>query len=283
MKINTITPDTSPFLKSLCSVAELTKIVYTIGALPTERRPVVAIIGTRKPTIYGTRVACNFAEALSRHNIIVISGLAYGIDAAAHRGAVQGGGVSGAVLAHGLDIIYPSAHTNLADKILASGGFLLSPYPPGTTVHKYRFLERNQWLAGLADLVLVVEAEQRSGTHATVRYALDYGKEVAAIPGPIDSPTSVGPNQLISQGAHPVSHPNDILYILGINPRRQSIAIVDNPVINSLKQHGPQSADDLSSSCHLSISQLLSQLTKLELDKLIQRDSSGLWHAIDEI
>lgn len=283
MKSNTILIETHNFLKCLIPIVGLSNKVYTKGKLPDRRYPTVAIIGTRRPTAYGTRIAFDFAEKLARAGIIVISGLAYGIDAAAHQGALRGEGVTIAVLAHGLDTVYPSGNQQLADAIVKSGGALISPYPEGTPVHKYRFLERNQWVSGLADAVIVIEAEERSGTKATVRYALDQGKEVFAVPGLITSSQSRGPNQLIKEGAHPALSVDDILAVIAPallttagGLARKQIPPEARQLYHLIAAH-PQSIDSIVRTGKWTVSAALSLLTILELEGLITR-LQDTWH-----
>jgi len=286
MKSNTESPESHPYLRCLGAIAELSKSVYTRGSLPERRQLTVAVVGTRRPTIYGTRVACEIAEYLARHGVVVISGLAYGIDRAAHEGALQASGLTVAVLAHGLDFIYPRHHEVLAANIIDRGGALLSPYPDGTPVARFRFLERNQWVAALADAVVVVEAEERSGTQATVRYALDYGKEVFAVPGNISTPQAAGPNRLIKEGAHPVTKPADILAVLA--PKRatqqmpeslQASMTQNERVVIDALHHGANSIDELVTATKLPVHHLLAELTTLEIQGWITKDSIGNWHA----
>lgn len=288
MKSNTESTEKHPYLKCLGAIAELSKSVYAKGSLPERRQLTVAVVGTRKPTAYGTRTACEIAEYLAQRGVVVISGLAYGVDRAAHEGTLRAGGITIAVLAHGLDVVYPRHHESLATRILDNGGALLSPYPDGTPVARFRFLERNQWIAGLADAVVVIEAEHRSGTQATVRYALDYGKEVFAVPGNITTPQAAGPNRLIKEGAHPVTQPADILQVLAPeliqrpspDSRQTPISEKERLVIEALHQ-GAASVDQLIATTQLSINELLALLTALELQGAIAKNNVGAWYCID--
>lgn len=278
MKSNEFFIDNEPYLQIASPLAELPKKVYVKGTLPSERRLSVAIIGTRRPTSYGTRVACEFAESLARRGVIIISGLAYGIDTAAHQGALAANGTTIAILAHGLDRVYPAGNQPLARQILAQNGALLSPYPEGSPIQKYHFLERNQWVSALADAVLVVEAEQHSGTQATVRYALDQGKEVFAIPGPIDRSQAHGPNRLIQQGAHPALEPDDILAVIAPHLRVKAAMHDDtaDPLITALLD-APVTIDQLVEQLHMPTATILQQLTHLQLQGVARTDATGRW------
>lgn len=213
--INQITTDNSDYLKVLSTLAKCPDKLYFIGALPTSRLPSVAIVGSRKPTAYGKEVAYRLSYDLASHGVVIISGLAIGIDGVAHQGAVDAGGKTIAVLANGLPKIYPSSHQQLTEVIIKSGGAIITEYPPNTPGYRNQFLERNRIVSGLCDVLLVVEAASRSGTLNTASYALEQGKDVTAIPGNITSPMSAGCNNLIKQGATPVTEAKDILRLLG--------------------------------------------------------------------
>lgn len=150
-----------------------------MGELPDERLPSVAIVGTRKPTTYGKEVTRQLASDLAKRGVIIISGLALGIDGLAHRGALEAGGTTIAVLANGLPDIYPSTHRALADEILASRGAIISEYEPGVSARGFQFLQRNRIVSGLSDAVIITEAATRSGTLNTAAHALEQGKEVS--------------------------------------------------------------------------------------------------------
>jgi len=269
MKINSYLPDEHIFLQRLGSLAHIPKKLYLRGLLPKTGKYSVAIVGTRKPTMYGTQVACEIAEKLAQQGVIIVSGLAYGIDTAAHTGALQGHGTTIAVMAHGLDSIYPRGNSRLAETILEKGGALISEYKPGTEAMKHRFLERNRIVSGLADAILVVEAGERSGTLRTVAEALEQGKEVFAVPGPITSEQSVGPNRLIQKGAHPVLSADDIMAVLDPQwrPAQQTILATANPEekkLLELLQKGIQAGDQLIEQSGLSASQFAQTIIMLE-------------------
>lgn len=196
MKINTITPDKHKYLQIIDSIANKPRILHYMGILPKERITSVAIIGTRKPTSYGKEIAHMLAYELAKRGVIVISGMALGIDAIAHRGALEAGGTTLAVLGNGLDTIYPSSHKDLARQIIAQGGALISEYAPEELARPHYFLQRNRIVSGLSDAVIVVEAASRSGTLNTAAHALEQGREIFAVPGNITSPLSSGCNIL---------------------------------------------------------------------------------------
>jgi len=172
--------------------------------------PAIAIVGTRHATPYGLRVAVKLARELVAKGMAVISGLALGIDGAAHRGAVDGGGITWGVLGCGLDMVYPISHKNLAEEMIAAGGALISSYPIGVVPAPGNFPARNRIISGMALGVVVVEAPERSGALITAREALEQGREVFAVPGSIDSEGHRGTHNLLKQGAHLVENVDDI-------------------------------------------------------------------------
>ena len=173
---------------------------YYKGRLPGDE-PVVAIIGARKCSHYGSEIAWRIARELAQQGVGVISGLAYGVDRAAHDGALAGGGRTYGILGCGPDICYPRSHKETYDRILATGGCILSEYPPGTQPLSWFFPQRNRIIAGLSDGILVTEARKKSGTLITVSFGLEYGKNIYAVPGRIDDVLSEGCNYLIKDGA----------------------------------------------------------------------------------
>jgi DNA processing protein len=172
--------------------------------------PAIAIVGTRHATPYGLRVAAKLARDLVAKGMAVISGLALGIDGAAHRGALDGGGITWGVLGCGLDMVYPISHKNLAEEMVAAGGALISSYPIGVAPSPGNFPARNRIISGMALGVVVVEAPERSGALITAREALEQGREVFAVPGSIDSVGHRGTHNLLRQGAHLVENVDDI-------------------------------------------------------------------------
>lgn len=173
-------------------------ILYKKGMHPLIGQPLVAVVGTRKPTSYGLRVTEHFVEALVKAGVGIVSGLAYGIDGQAHRITVERGGKTIAVLAHGLDQIYPPVHRRLAEAILAEGAWL-SEYPPSTRLHPLHFPYRNRIIAGLSHLTLVIESRPKGGALFTAKAAFDANRPVFAVPGDIFSAASEGTHALIAQ------------------------------------------------------------------------------------
>jgi len=185
-------------------------VVYARGHLPALELPYLAIVGTRRPTWYGPQMAEGLAPDLAQRGIGIVSGLARGIDAAAHRGCLSSGGRTIAVLGCGIDVVYPREHKQLTRKILESG-LLLSEFPPGTSPSPQNFPVRNRVISGLALGTLIIEASEYSGSLITARLAMEQNREIFALPGNLTVPQSFGPNFLIKQGAKLVQSWRDIV------------------------------------------------------------------------
>jgi DNA processing protein len=262
------------------------------GRWPPPEGPRVAIVGSRRPSPYGEAVAEQLAADLARAGVIVISGLALGCDAAAHRGALLGGGVTIAVMGTGVDIVYPAAHFRLAEEILGAGGALVSQFPNGTSPRRHNFPARNVTMAALSDAVVVVEAVQGSGALITAEAALDLHKEVMAVPGSIFSPLSVGTHALIRDGAGLVQNARDVLAALGVGrevlddplkaPKRLGFELSGerDGILIHLSDVLTVSAAELARKLHLPISEVLGRLTSLELDGAVRRHGAGYVRAL---
>lgn len=216
MKVKKLTQDNSAYPSVLQNIASPPKQLFYLGAEPDQwlLRPRVAIVGTRGITTYGRQVTEDLSRSLAEKGITIVSGLALGVDAAAHQAAVSVGGLHIAVLAGGLDQIYPASNTQLARRLLERGGAIISEYEAGTEHFKQHFIARNRIVSGLADVLLITEATERSGTMHTARFALEQGRDVLVVPGNITSPNSIGCNNLIKAGAQPVTCVEDILHAL---------------------------------------------------------------------
>lgn len=198
--------------------------LYCLGSLPKEGNPQAAVIGARECSEYGSCMARAFAGKLAEAGVNVISGMARGIDGIAQEAALLAGGRTYAVLGSGVDVCYPSSNRGLYEKILRTGGGILSTFPPGTAPLKQQFPERNRIVAGLSDVILVVEARLKSGTWITVDMALEQGKSVYAVPGRLTDRLSDGCNYLIRQGAGIALTPEDILAELAVLKNREGEA-----------------------------------------------------------
>lgn len=282
MKINQILPDENAYTSILTSVVPQPQAVYYLGTLPNKRQPTVTVVGTRKPTRYGEEVTHKLTYELAKRGIVIVSGLALGVDGIAHRAALEAGGTTLAVLANGLNQLTPRSHRQLGLDILASGGAILSEYEPDKPPMQYTFLERNRIVAGLSDAVLITEAAARSGTLSTAARALEQGKEVFVVPGNITSPLSAGCNQLIRQGATPVTRVEDILEVImpAEIENQLKMPLGDNEaqakIIETLSS-GVRDGEELQQASALDASTFSSELTMLEINGVVRALGANQW------
>lgn len=275
--------------RSLLDTHDPPLLLYVNGALPLLARPAIAIVGARSATVAGTDNARAFARYLAEHGWTITSGLALGIDAAAHEGALtagtQGGGTI-AVLGTGIDIVYPARNRDLAHRIAAEGA-LVSEFPLGTRAMPYQFPKRNRLVAGLSRGVLVVEAARQSGSLITARLAAEMGREVFAIPGSIHSPQSRGCHALIRQGAKLVESGQDIHEELGA-PSPPAATATDTAVrskpvppqgdaaqLLDTLGYDPAHIDQLAARSGLDLPRLNACLLELELSEHVFRHDDG--------
>src|SRR5690348_2324346 len=262
------------------------------GRWPPPEGPRAAIVGSRRPTPYGEAVAEELALELARAGVVIVSGLALGIDAAAHRGALNAGGVTVAVMGTGVDVIYPAVHTILAEAILAGGGALVSQFPDGTAPRRHNFPARNHTIAALSDVVVVVEAAEGSGALITAGAALDLHKEVMAVPGSVFSPLSVGTHGLLRDGAGLVQNARDVLAALD-----RGGEVLDDPlaapanlgfrlprerdgILSHLSDVLALNAAELARKLQLPVAEVLGRLTALELEGAVTRHQGGYLRAL---
>ena len=215
MEYTKITYNDEIYPKRLLQICDYPKELYIIGNNKLlNKNATVSIIGSRNCTEYGRKNANYFSEELSKKGICIISGMAIGIDTSAHIGALENIGKTIAVLGGGFNNIYPKQNEWLFHKILQNGGCIISEYAPNVDIDKKNFPKRNRIVSGLSDVVLVVEAEYRSGTSITARYAKNQNKTICCIPGNIENRCSIGTNKLIQQGAKLIQKPSEIIEIL---------------------------------------------------------------------
>ena len=233
--------------------------------------PAVAIVGARSCSPYGAQVARELARELGAAGVVVVSGLARGVDGEAHRGALAAGGLTVAVLGCGIDRDYPRAHAQLAGRIAESGA-VVSEYPPGVEPSPWRFPARNRIVAGLARATVVVEARERSGALITADFALELGRDVFAVPGEITSALSAGTNDLIRQGATPLLGAGDVLEALGLErtPPRvpDTLSAGARTLLDPLSETA-RTLDELGRLTGLESAAMAAALTELELAGLV--------------
>lgn len=265
--------------KLLAEIYDPPEIIYYRGNLDSLTNFNIAVVGSRKYTDYGAQITEAIVKDLVHQGITIVSGLALGIDAVAHHATIREGGHTIAVLGTGINnrAIYPTTNKNLADKIISSGGLVFSEFPLNTPPLKHHFPQRNRIVAGLSLGTLVVEAAERSGALITSKYALDQNREVFAIPGNIYSPVSVGPNNLIKQGAKAVTSANDIVETLNIENIPAKITsqkiIAETPeeqIIITHLNHEPLHINDIIRITNLATSIASSTLTIMEIKGLVR-------------
>ncbi len=236
-------------------------LIHVRGKLPDEKKVRISIVGTRKATGAGRILTRETAQKLADLEIVVVSGLAMGIDTAAHEGAVSKGGETIAVLGCGIDKIYPAQNDNLAKEILANDGAIISEYEPGIPAFPSQFLERNRIIAGLSLATIVIEAPRNSGAIVTARLAAEAGREVLVFPGPANHPNYVGSHKLIRDGARLVSSFEDVMEDLGLESQKSKVLLKPEAfkdknqllIVNAIRESGqPLGVDKIS------------ELTKLE-------------------
>ncbi len=268
--IQKILPENFPY--SLNEIPEPPEQIYIKGNLPDPTQYYyLAVVGSRKYTSYGREATERIISGLAGYPICIVSGLAIGIDGIAHRAALDAKLPTVAIPGSGLDpgVLYPRAHANLAREIVESGGALLSEYEPKLRAAPWTFPQRNRIMAGLSAGALIIEAEERSGSLITARLALDYNKNVFAVPGSIFSATSKGTNKLIKQGATPITSATDLLEELGFLEQQRDA--LDLALFTSEEQSililldEPRSREEILSLSTLTSPQTLSTLTILEI------------------
>lgn len=274
-----LTPGDVDFPSQLRSIPDPPPILFVIGDAAVLSRDAVAIVGSRDHTRYGGEVAERLGTIAAEAGLVVVSGMARGLDALAQLAAIHAGGSSVGVLGTGIDIVYPASNRELYARIQARGA-IVSEYPPGTRATKGSFPRRNRLISGLARALVVVEAADGSGTLITVSTALEQGRDVLAVPGPITSPTSRGTNRLLRDGAIPILDPADLLAALGLDAPAPgppvpveapcTLSPVEARVLAALTLDG-QSVDEVALAIGLPVGELLGALLGLELGGLVQQ------------
>ena len=277
-RIRQISSKSAEYPQKLNNYPKMPEILFMKGNLPDAKKPTAAIVGARACSPYGRIQAFRYAKILSSAGVQIISGMAYGIDAEAHKGALEGGTPTYAVLAGGVDICYPSGNRPLYARILRENGGILSEQPPGMRARNYFFPARNRIISGLADLVLIVEAREKSGSLITAQWALDQGKIVYAVPGPVNEALSMGCHKLIYDGAGIAYSPEILLRELGLNcenkvksPEKNDLGLAsDLKLVYSCLDLRPKSTDFLIQKTGLPPEKIGSLLLELKLSGLVR-------------
>lgn len=282
MRVNSLKRNHPDYPEILANIPSPPKEFFWIGAHPGEllSHPRVAIVGSRKVSAYGRAVTERLASELARAGVVIVSGLALGVDAIAHSATLSAGGTTMAILPTALDQIYPAMHLNLAKQIVEQGGCLISEYPAGSQIFRINFIARNRLVSGLADVLLITEAAKDSGTMHTAGFALEQGRTVMAVPGNINSPTSEGCNNLIKTGATPATTVEDVFLALDFKPKQAKTKVFrGGPVEQRLYEligQGIADMDELAAAAKLDGSAVSSSLTMLEINGYI-RAEAGSW------
>ncbi len=285
MKILKLSPYQQGYPQQLVNISSPPKQLYYLGKPPQEvlKSPAVAIVGSRKVTPYGQRITEELARGLASNGVVIISGLALGADAIAHRACLQAGGKTIAVLPSGLDKIYPASNRQLARQIIESGGCLISEYDVKTSPQRQNFIARNRLVSGLSQALIITEAAEKSGSLHTAKFALEQGRDVGAVPGDIYSPTSVGSNNLIKTGAASITGLADALQLIGmkeIEPDYEVLA--DSPeeyTLLKLMRQGITESQDLLKQSGLEAATFNQTLTMLEITGKA-KVTSGQWYLL---
>ena len=282
MDVNILKLNSPGFPGQLKEIAAPPKELFWTGTDPSSwlDKPKVGIVGSRKITPYGRTVTSKLAGQLAKSGVVIISGLAYGVDITAHQAALRANGTTVAVLGTSLDQIYPAAHAHIATQMCLHGT-IFSEYPEGAIGFQSNFVARNRIISGLSDVLLITEAAVNSGSLHTARFALEQGKTVMAVPGNITSPISEGCNNLIKSGAIPVTSADDILFALGIKStadktKRFRGSPAEQLVLRFIEE-GVSAQDDLASAARLESPVLSSTLTMLEIEGYIRPAGGGNW------
>lgn len=274
----------SAYPRSLLDIDEPPTVLYARGRLELLNASCLAIVGSRNATAQGARDAEAFAATLSAAGLCIVSGLAAGIDAAAHRGAIAQKGASLAVMGTGADLVYPAGNRKLAEE-LARNGCLISEFPLATPPDPGNFPRRNRLISGLSRGVLVVEAALKSGSLITARRALDQGRDVFAIPGSIHSPLSKGCHDLIKQGAKLVESAEDILAEIGLGGRVAARSEPPEPTradpLLDAMGYAPVTMDEIAQRTGFDASALAASLTRLEIEGRVAALAGGLFQRIE--
>lgn len=275
--------------KRLAPLADRPYVIYGKGSLPDSDSTSIAIVGARNCTGYGELYAGKFAEALAGAGVQIISGLARGIDGAGQRGALTGGGKTYAVMGCGVDVCYPREHIGLYMDILEHGGGILSELPPGTKPLSFHFPRRNRIISGLSDYVLVMEAKEKSGSLITADMALEQGRDVWALPGPLNSELSKGCNLLIRQGAGILISPEMLLADLELSnmnflknqtETKKMLETEENMVYSSVGLY-PKSVAELIEETKIQAAEMIRLLVGLEIKGYIKEISKNYYIRVD--
>lgn len=275
--IRYISKGTREFPSRLLELSDCPKGIYVKGSLPDSKKKTVAIVGARMCTPYGRATASCFARVLAAHDVQIISGLALGVDGAAHEGALLAGGTTFAVLACGVDICYPRSNIGLYEQMKDTGG-ILSEEPPGCPPLARLFPKRNRIISALSDLVLVVEARHKSGSLITADFAMEQGRDIFAVPGRLEDELSRGCNELIEQGAGIALSPERLLESMGkiceesdnLKKTKENVLAREENMVYSCLRLQPKSLEELCRETGYSVTAVMESVMLLQLRGLVK-------------
>lgn len=287
--IELILPSEERFPKALRGILNPPLGIYYKGKLVSNDAKTIAFVGTRKASATGLNIAHNFAFDVAKNMGVVVSGLAFGVDSEAHGGALDAGGVTVAVLAVGLDKVYPTEHTGLAESIIKSGGLLVSEYPIGTVTYPSRFIARNRIIAGLSKAVVIIEAPARSGSISTANFARKFNRPVFAIPGAINNPNYIGSNDLIKKGrANLLTDSKELVRIVGGTKKTRQRTLTELSTLDKnckiiltvlMSVSESIHPDKIAQECELDLSTINQSLSDLVLEGLVD-ETAGRYRAL---
>ena len=257
----------------LKEIKDYPKELYYIGDVKLLNKRCVAVVGSRNTNQYGRSTAVEIAARLAEKNIVIVSGMARGIDTCAHRGALKVKGQTVAVLGCGVDVCYPAENRELKKEI-EEKGLVISEYTPGTEARTYNFPQRNRIISGLSELTLVVQARNESGALITAELAASQGRGVCAVPGNIDSQYSLGCNKLIKDGADPIVSVSDVMEIMGLDNMDEETAVsllsgTEKKIFSFIKERGETTVDELCLEMDKPIGYVSSIVTVMELKGVV--------------
>jgi DNA processing protein len=274
--IKTLEKESKNYPRQLRKIKSPPEILYLRGEFPFGAKVFFSIVGTRRCSNYGKEIAFSFAKELAERGVVIVSGMARGIDTQAHKGALEAGGATIAVLGTGVDekSIYPKENLLLSRKIISNGGCLISEYPPGTPGRKENFPKRNRLISGLSEGVLVVEAKIKSGALITARFAKSQGKTVFAVPGPVHSLNSRGAHHLIKQGAKLAETVEDILKFIKIPKAKKQEALkgktLEEELVMKALKEGAANIEEIIKKTKLAPREVAATLGAMELENKVK-------------
>ncbi len=276
--IGIISFDDSAYPENLKNIQDPPAILYVKGELKKQDNFSVSIVGSRKCTPYGKFVARKFSKEFANKGITIVSGLALGIDSEAHRGAIDANGRTIAVLGSGVDVVYPSSNTKLYEKIISSSGAVISEFPLGTKPQKFNFPFRNRIISGISLATIVVEAAEKSGSLITARLAAEQGRDVFSVPGNITSKMSKGTNNLIKDGAIPITEPEDLFAyesafssLFGKTKDHSAELNDEEKKILSVLENSSETIDGISTKAGIPAGEVLRIITYMEVKGFVKR------------